>query len=227
MSAEPVAVEATAGVPVDRADVGQMVFRVAWMAVLLGLAVQLVIVIALVVFGEQLGGVKTVINDTVRTVAWPFIVCVGIAFGKAAAKLRAPTATATYMGIAGLLAAPAAFTIARTLHKALGQSLSLDAQGVATWAVVALTVLKTLQYGFLGNVLGRLESKPWGGLPAHLGAGLFSGVVFGVGSLIIVSTEKAMTTANWISNSINEIMVPIGCALIIFASDHLGKRFSN
>lgn len=222
MSADSVAAAPSAATT-SRAAAVQMIYRVAWMSVILGLFVQLLVVIALVFVGERLGSVEKLINDTARSVTWPFIVCVGIAFGKAAAKLRAPAATARFMGIGGLLAAPVAFTAARMVHKSLGQALSLDAAGVATWAVISLTILKTAQYGFLGNALGRIEDKPWGGWKAHAAVGFAAGVVFGIGALIIQATHKTPTTSEWITNSINEIIVPVGCALIVFASGRMGK----
>ncbi|MBA2428794.1 MAG: hypothetical protein H0V55_03615 [Thermoleophilaceae bacterium] len=68
--------------------------------------------------------------------------------------------------------------------------------------------------------------RPWGGLSAHAGAGLLVGVIFG--SAIVVMTQlgapSPAPTPAVVSQALNEIAFPIGCAVILFTAGALGER---
>src|SRR5438552_10650886 len=83
---------------------GRMLLHVSWLAVLLGFAIEGLIL--LVSGAGHITNAKPVIADLVQKVSWSVIVCMGLAFGKGAAKLLSVPLT----GLAGLLAAPTAFT---------------------------------------------------------------------------------------------------------------------
>ena len=68
-------------------------------------------------------GLETVAAATVQKISWATIVCVGLALGRAASAARAPL-----MGLMGLLAAPLAFNVARTLHQGTTKALQISAE---------------------------------------------------------------------------------------------------
>src|SRR3712207_350431 len=105
-----------AGVP----GLGATLLRVAWLAVLLGLGMEILLVLVAVGFGS-LPGVGATVADLVRQVSWSIFVCVGLAVGTAVSKLRAPL-----MGVLGFFAAPSAFAVARSLHQSAAQALAVS-----------------------------------------------------------------------------------------------------
>jgi hypothetical protein len=86
---------------------GQRLLHVAWMSIGLGVAMELILVLLAAGFGKS-PAVEAVAADTVQKVSWSSLVCIGLAVGTTASKLRLPL-----MGLAGLLAAPFAFNTAR------------------------------------------------------------------------------------------------------------------
>src|SRR5215218_7105790 len=78
--------------------------RVAWLAVLLGLLLQLALLLVAAGFGT-FAGLRPLLAETCKTVSWSVLVCAGVALGRVASKGRLPVA-----GVSGLLAAPLALT---------------------------------------------------------------------------------------------------------------------
>jgi len=74
--------------------------RVAWLAVLLGLLLQLALLLVAAGFGT-FAGLRPLLAETCKTVSWSVLVCAGVALGRVASKSRLPVA-----GVTGLLAAP-------------------------------------------------------------------------------------------------------------------------
>jgi hypothetical protein len=78
---------------------------VAWLAILLGIAMEGLLLLLGAGLGESLGQ-GLIVADLVGNVSWSVFVCVGLAVGTAVANARVPV-----MGLLGLLAAPSAFEI--------------------------------------------------------------------------------------------------------------------
>src|SRR5690242_7542283 len=93
--------------------------HVAWMAIVLGLLLELLLVLLALGSGEG-GRPQPFLADLGQKISWGFIVCLGIAFGTTASKARE-----VKMGLLGLISAPLGFTIARALHKALKEALGV------------------------------------------------------------------------------------------------------
>ena len=62
---------------------------------------------------------RTLLAETLRTVSWSLLVCVGVALGRVAAKGRLPLE-----GITGLLAAPLALTAANAIQKGVAEAVN-------------------------------------------------------------------------------------------------------
>jgi hypothetical protein len=205
--------------PAAEPDLWKGILTVAWIAVALGFVIEVLLVV-LATSTVGLGNVRVFVADLVQKVSWSFLVCVGIAFGTAATRARPQV-----MGLLGLLAAPLAFNVARILHKGAGQALSVAAGMPPGVAPYLIGLLKAVEYGVLGWVIGQL-GKRGSGIGAHLGAGLAIGVTFGVG---IVAAIGWMSTAPSplpavLGRGINEVLFPIGCSLALYAANVLGKR---
>ncbi len=155
-----------------------------------------------------------------QKVSWSFIVCVALAVARTASK-----STGVMMGLAGLLAAPAGFAIARGLHKGASQALGLVAAAAPGPSPVLVAGIKGLQYAVLGLVLGWIAKQAWGGVAAHAGAGFACGLLFG-GPLLVITFQAMpqLSAATVVARSVNELLFPVGCALVLYASDTLGKR---
>lgn len=196
--------------------------HVAWMAIALGLLLELLLVLLALGSGEG-GRPQPFLADLGQKISWGFIVCLGIAFGTTASKARE-----VKMGFLGLISAPLGFTIARAVHKGLKDALGVAGPAVAGVSPFLIGGLKGLQYALFGLVLGWIGKKAWGGLAAHVGTGTAFGIVFG--SAIMAATEAAAASptppVDLMARGINELIFPIGCAVILYASSILGKRVS-
>lgn len=199
---------------------GSTLFRAAWLAILLGFAMEALLLLFTAGFGI-FPGLKPVAADLVRQVSWSTIVCVGLALGTSVSKARAPL-----MGVLGLLAAPLAFTISRSLHQGAVKTLEIAGSGADAPPVLLLAVLKAVEYACLGLVLGWIGRRAWGGAAAHLATGLFVGLVFG-GAIVALTYQMSPeppATAALVSRGANEVLFPVGCSLVLFAATAIGKR---
>lgn len=198
---------------------GPTLMRVAWLAILLGLGFEVVLLTIAVVGGS---GTGTFIADLVKSVSWSVFVCVGLAVGTAISRARVPL-----MGLLGLLAAPAAFEVSRVLHKGTVEALALSGgAGAAGTATFLLAVVKGVEYGCLGLLVGWVGARAWGGAAAHVAAGLAVGTVFGglILGLTFVPDPGSFSAADLLSHGINELLFPVGCALVLFSAKSLGER---
>ena len=84
------------------------VLRAAWLAILLGLVMEALVVMSLTGFGP-VPKADAAFADTVQKTSWSSIVCAGLAIGASVARLNGAMSA---MGLAGLLAAPLGFVIA-------------------------------------------------------------------------------------------------------------------
>jgi|SRR6185436_4801009 len=187
----------------------QKLIRAAWVAVLLGIAMEIIVLAA--------GGssTATLLRDTLGKVAWSTIVCFGVAVGAASsAKVRAPS-----MSLAGFLSAPAAFAVARIVQKALSQAMGSSSG--STRDVVLLALLKALEYGGFGLVMGWLSSEGMNRAYHYAIAGAITGLYFG-GLITVVTAASAKVKV--FPLALNEMLFPIGCAMVLFISGLLARN---
>jgi hypothetical protein len=200
-------------------DIWQSLRHVGWLAVLLGLAMEVILVVLAAGFGT-LKDAYPVLADLVQKISWSVIVCVGIAVGAMAQKARGPL-----MGLAGLLAAPLAFVVARSFHKGALAALGIAAAAGPGPSLILIGLLKGLQYASFGLALNWVEKKPWGKLAAHLATGLAVGVVFGgmMLALVIQAAPQMPPFPVLVSSAANEFLFPVGCAFVIYVSKVMKK----
>ncbi len=196
------------------------IFRVAWLSIGLGITLEVLLLMLGAFTGTAGDSAKPAVAELAQKISWSFLVCVGLAFGTAARRLREAA-----MGSLGLLAAPLAFIAAKATHKGLAQALGLMAPGTPFSVPLLVAGLKALEYGALGTLLGY-ASRTGRSLAFHATVGLATGLTFG--SLLIWTTLRnvagPVNPIDLAGRGINEVLFPLGCSLVIFAADALGRR---
>jgi hypothetical protein len=190
--------------------------RVAWLAILLGLLLQLAVLLVAAGFGKDISP-RPLLAETLKTVSWSLLVCVGVALGRVAAKGQVPLE-----GVTGLLAAPLALTAANTVQKGVAEAVG--AAGVPGGpAPVWVLAIKAAEYACLGLALNWVGRRAWGSALGHLAVGLLVGVVFG-GVFLTVMVQSApapLSTPALVARGVNELLFPVGCALVVFIAEVL------
>lgn len=218
---EPVATTPT------KNSLGRTLLHVAWMAILLGLIVEGLILIVATSLGTVIAG-KPVLADLVQKVSWSVIVCIGLALARGATRLFSTTAQTSLVGLAGFLTAPAAFAIARSLHEGIQEALFIKVFQGGAGSPVLLALIKGIEYGCLGALLVWVGKQIWGKALAHAGIGLIVGVVFGaiLIAAMVWGATSPMTLGAMLSRALNEIINPIGCSLTLYSAEILGRAQS-
>src|SRR5215217_2049966 len=141
-------------------NLGATLLRVAWLAILLGMAMEGTLLLLSAGFGNFLG-LKSLVADLARNVSWSLLVCVGLSVGTAVQKARVPV-----MGFLGFLAAPAALEISRVVHKGAIQALAISGSAGEDLSPFLLALIKGLEYGCrAGARLGESAPVGRGGCP--------------------------------------------------------------
>lgn len=126
-----------------------------------------------------------------------------------------------------MFAAPLSFVAARMVQKGIAGALSVappDSMGSAMFLMVLL--LKAAEYGTLGLAVAWLGGAAWARMRhftlAGLGAGLVSGLALVV--TLYLQCDPRMPRPKVAAQSINEILFPMGCSLVLYASTVLGRQ---
>ena len=192
-------------------DIKAALLGVGGLSLLLGLALEALIFV--------LDPAEASVRDLVSSVVRSLVICTALALAINAWEARAQT-----VGLAGLLAAPAAFYIARFLVNVTAQILEITGDsGPAPVPPMLLAALKGLEYGCIGLAIGWLEQRSRTGPLRFALVGLVAGAVFG-GIILTLTSRGDLSSTNLIPWGVNELLFPTGCTLIIFASKMLGRR---
>ncbi len=215
-------VAARKGAPAQESLPAQ-VLRVAWLAICLGIALEVALLMLAAFTGTAGDSGKPALADLAQKISWSFLVCVGLAFGTTARKLREAV-----MGGLGFFAAPLAFVAAKAAHKGLGQALGTIAPGSPFTVPLLLAGLKAVEYAILGALLGH-ASRHNKSLGFHIAVGLGVGATLGVLLIWVAVRNQAgpIGAVDLASRGINEILFPLGCSLVIYASEAMGRRLKG
>ncbi|MBK7877414.1 MAG: hypothetical protein IPJ77_17035 [Planctomycetes bacterium] len=191
------------------------VLRATWMAILLGLALELVIATAANLQGTAWEPVRGFASAAQR-VSWSVLLCALLAWAQ---TLHPPSALRS--GLAGLLGAPIAAIAARAVHKGVLQAASAapaTSAGVP-WSLIAVRALEYLLLGFLS---ARLASR---GARAHLGLGLAVGGLGLSMQLLLTAAESTLPGIGGLFLlATNELLFPAGCAMVLYAAGAKQRR---
>lgn len=194
-------------------DLAPRLLRIAWMGILLGVAIEILVLLALGMAGK-LPPLLTILADTAQKVTWSTLVCAALAAAQTLVRVQA-----LGMAAAGLLGAPVALLLARSVHKAVNAALDA-APATQTTTPWMLAGLKGVEYAVLGLLLIRLAKRARG-LGAHAAAGAGLGLAcFGVLTWLM-PLDGAQPQ---LMRAINEILHPMGCALVIYFGAQFGSK---
>lgn len=187
--------------------------RIAWMGVLLGLAIELLLLLVLGLAGKM-PPLLTIIADTLQKMTWSTLVCAALAAAQTLVRVQA-----LGMAAAGLLGAPIALLLARSVHKAVTAALDAPAaQAAAPWLLAGL---KGVEYAILGFLLYWLAKRA-SGLRAYAGSGAALGLIFFFLLTWLMPLDGGLQPE--LMRAINEVLHPVGCALVIYFGAQFGTR---
>jgi len=198
--------------------------RAAWLAILLGLTVQILVLVAKIAAGGQSTHLQLIV-DVASGVTWSVLVCSGVAVGTVLSRYRA-----AMMGLLGLVSAPVAWAAAKGVQRGVQSMLGVPVEAIGP-LVYQVGVAKTLEYALLGVLLGRLVRTPSSTLRAHVLTGLLVGLAFG-GVILLLNYMHASTAggglpaARIVAICVNELLFPVGCATVIYYVARFADRRS-
>lgn len=179
------------------------------LAVVPALVIEFLIAATRTAFDRHSAGI---LAETVGGVTWSLLVCFGVAAGSALSRVSEAVAGSIAFVVTpvGLFAAKAA---QGGINEMLGQGSMILPPGLALIAAV-----KACEYGTLGYLLARMAHRGVNALAPHLFVGLATAAGFG-STLVAIATirpEPNLATPEMAAVAVNELLFPIGCALVVF-----------
>lgn len=211
--------------PQDNASNGlRTVAAVALLAIVLGFVIQLLILAAKLAAGGPVPG-AAIFLDMTQGVTWSLLVCTGVGIG---VSMRA---RATMVGLLALIAAPIAIAGAKFSQRLVGSFIDA-AEQPAVLSLASISIVRALEYGVLGYLLGTLAQRGETRAMRYIGAGAAVGLVLGGAVLALTAYVSAqagtpLEAPKIATGIVNEMVFPIGCALVIYAGHMAGKSFSR
>jgi len=208
-----------------RSEVGAaaLVLHVAWLAIFLGMAIEILLPVVSAVFGHT-PKLDPLIADFAQRVSWSTIVCASISVALAASKLPV-----SFTGVAGMLSASVAFKIARAVQKGVGAALGVAPAVGSGPSPLVLGIIKAVEYGLLAATISWMAKRKERGAIAHATIGFTTGILFG--TIVLAYTYstnfKLFSMADAVSRGLNEVLFPVGCSLVLFATEVWAKQWKS
>lgn len=200
--------------PVTVEKAVKLVALIAVLSILLGFAMQGLIILARLTSGGSTDGALFV-ADLAHGVSWSFLVCAGIGIGTALVRARA-----AIVGLIGLICAPIGMALAKSSQKVVSGIVGAASQP-AVLSLATISLLRAIEYGILGWLLATLvrkgtpKARPF--LLAGLGIGLvFGGAICALTFQIAASSGAPLEPPRIAATLVNEVAMPIGCAVVIY-----------
>jgi hypothetical protein len=187
------------------------ILHVAWLAVLLGVGIELAVVIARVAVGTSIPR-AAFLAEIAQQVSWAFIVCIGVAIGTMAASARTLVS-----GLLGLISGPLGWGFAKAVQRVVQTTLGTAPDQIGSFFYL-LCAVKGLEYLILGAALGHLSEKGIHNWKAYAGIGACLGLA--TSALVIALNQwhgTPMNPAKLAGIGVGEFLFPVGCALVVFA----------
>ncbi len=200
------------------------ILHIVWMSIALGVVLEIVFLLVNLFGKGSLPPASVAAADAAQKVSWSLMVCAALAIGTATAKVLREAMG----GIAGIVAAPLAFVLAKSIHKAVGSALDAPADPVmeSVPSPMILALIKGLEFATLGAIAGWYTKQEWADMRVYVLTGLATALIFG-GVFVgynIYATSPALPIVKVVAMSLNELLYPIGCSLALYASDALALR---
>lgn len=195
------------------------ILRVAWLAILLGFAVQILVFAVRLAAGMKLAG-AAMLADLTQGVSWAVIVCAGVAIGVTAERSRAVLG-----GVLGAISGPVGWGVAKSLQRIV-QAATGAALDQFTPFFFLLVGVKGIEYLVLGWVLGRLADKKDTALRDYALPGVALGAITSAAVVALNLWHGPLPVPKALGLAVSELVFPIGCALVIYAPVHM-RRFAG
>jgi hypothetical protein len=193
-------------------EIVRRMLRGAWLGVWLGLSIEVLLLLLQLLQGVLPDTVR-IIADTVQKISWSSLVCATLAAGQGAARGKLAAA-----GIVGLVGAPIAFLLARSLHKAMMEILGQATATPVPWLAAGI---KGVEYALLGAAILWLAKRK-----ADWKSHAFTGAAVG-GITYYLVLWLLPAGGDPLQRAIIEVVHPIGCALAVHASASFNKHLGG
>lgn len=207
--------DSTAGThPISAEKAIKLVGMIALLSILLGFAMQGLIVFARMTSGGSPDGPRF-LADLTHGVSWSFLVCAGIGIGTALTRARA-----SLVGLIGLVCAPIGMALAKSSQKVVSGLVGAASQP-AVLSLATISALRAVEYGLLGWLLATLVRKGTATARPFLLTGLAVGFLFG-GAICAITFQVAASSGSPLeapriaATLVNELAMPVGCAVVIY-----------
>nr|MBK9651905.1 hypothetical protein [Bacteroidota bacterium] len=189
----------------------KLLLRIAYLTIALGIAIEISQYILLLILNND-NPLKQFIADFAGKVTWTYIVCTAIALATALTSNQVKT------GLAALLSVPVGLYIAQIIHKQALSKFGLDTAIAGNFSFIPVAI-KAIEYGALGMLFPyfiKQEKK----FPLFILTGFLAGIIFGLCQVLykIYSTPAQIPFIKLLPLCLNELIIPIGCSCIIYAS---------
>lgn len=199
--------------------VATRLMRVAWLGMLLGLALELLFLL-IQALAAHLPTLVVLSADTVQKLSWSSLVCAGLAFGGTLGRHLKVA-----LGVSGLIVAPIAFILTRALHKAMKEALNAPLGPVTPDIDIAIqALLKAVEYAALGIAVARLDEYAWARARHYILTGFGIGTPF---ACIALFTSLLPTVTDVVLRILSELLAPAGCAGVLYAGQVVGRHGSK
>lgn len=195
---------------------------VAWLGILLGFLMQGIVLAARASL-DGLPATAQILVDLAQGVTWSFFVCAGIGLGTTIARVRTSIG-----GLIGAISAPLAMGLAKGGQKAMASAMGTPTEP-ALFSLVTLGAMRALEYGLLGWMLAWLAVGQESRASRYLLGGAAIGLVFGgaIATWMAWSAARAgspFAMPRLVGVSLNEILFPIGCSLVVYIALRVGAQ---
>ena len=195
------------------------VLTVVWLAIMLGIVVQVLVLLGKTSAGAPFPGLKW-LPDLLNGVTWAVFVCAGVVLGSIATRARS-----VVMGVLGLISAPIAFSLAKGLQRGVQSAMDAPVDKI-TPALLMICGVKAVEYACLGAAIGWLLGRSWSRASHFALAGALAGIGFGSITVWITANLAKAKPPAIVGAAINELIFPIGCALVIYLAAYAGRHLS-
>lgn len=183
---------------------------VAWLGIVLGFLMQGIVLAA----RTYLAGLPTtaqILVDLAQGVTWSFFVCAGV--------------------LIGAISAPLAMGLAKGGQKVMASAMGASSEP-ALFSLVTLGAMRALEYGLLGWMLAFLAVRQETRASRYLLGGAAIGLVFGGAIALWMAWSAAragspFATPRLVGVSLNEILFPIGCSLVVYIALQVGAQVKS
>jgi hypothetical protein len=192
---------------------GDQAVRVAVLSI--GLAVLLEVLQVVVATAARTPySTSEVVRDALLKVPWAIVVCVALW-----TAIRVAAGRPAVIALVGLVAAPLGSLLARSSAE-MAHALAAAGAPAAAPSPLLVAALRGVEYACLGLAVMWLGRKVWSNGLHHASAGFVVGLLFGglLLGLTALFTHNPFTTATVGAWAVNELLFPVGCALIVFAN---------